>query len=141
MRTHRILMVAQSVAIVLVAVPALGIVVLALREVLLEPGGMSLNRAFHLGLGLSLLLLFVDAFVAIRRSGRVEIILLLGTGGFLLALIGGLASEVLGPPALLLLIIGVSVWASLLLRSRGRTGPYEGALQLHAEEMDTAGGV
>lgn len=140
MRTHKFLMAAQSVAIVLVAVPALGIAVLTLREVALEPGGMSLNRVFHLGLGLALLLLLVDAYVAIRRSGRVEIILLLGTGGFLLALIGGLASEVLGPPVLLLLIIGVSVWASLLLRSRGRTGPYEGALKLHAQEMDAAGG-
>lgn len=141
MRTRKFLMAAQITAIVLVAVPAVGIAVLTLREVLLEPGGMSLNRTFHLGLGLTLLLLLVDAYVAIRRSGRAEIVLLLGTGGFLLALIGGLASEVLGPPMLVLLVIGVCVWTYSLLRSRGRTGPYESALQLHADEMDPVGGI
>lgn len=140
-RMQRLTAVAQWVAVLLVSVPALGIAFLSLREGVTEPGGMSLNRAFHVVLGLALLLLLADAFIAIRRSARPELALLMGTGGFLAALGGGVLSEVLGPPALLLLLAGGVIWALALLRSKGRPGIYARSFDLTAEEPGAIGAV
>lgn len=136
----RFLTAAKYVAVLLVAVPALGIAFLLLREGVAESGGMSLNAAFHLGLGLWLLLILSDSALAIRRSGRFEVVLLIGTGGFLAALLGAILSELLGPPMLLLLIVGGAVWTFALWR-QGDPGDYERACVPCGDEMDTVGGI
>lgn len=104
-------------AIFAVAVPAFGIAFLVLREVAREPGGDALNSAFHLVLGATLVLLFVDFLTAIRRSGDVRMTLALGVGGFACCLAGAVLSEVLGPPALALLLVSAAAWGLVLLRS------------------------
>lgn len=136
---RRLIPAARWVAALLVAIPALGIAFLSLREGMLEPGGMSLNRAFHLMLGLALLLILADALIAIRRSARPEIILLVGSGGFLVAFVGGLFSEVLGPPALALLLVGGVIWAFILQRTAGRPGLYARSFEISADEPQVAG--
>ncbi|MFU8890800.1 MAG: hypothetical protein ACNA76_03960 [Anaerosomatales bacterium] len=89
------------------------------REFLTEPGGaaLNLNSVFHLLLALALLVLAVDFSTAILHSGRLEMILLLAMGGFLAVLAGFGLSELLGPPALLLLLVACTVWAAMLVRS------------------------
>ena len=110
----RTLAVVRVVAAVTVAVPAIGLGFLSLREGVTEAPGMPLDRAFHLGLGIALILLLGDFLTAILRSRRVGIVILLGSGGFLLTLMGGVAAEVLGPPVLLLLLVIGIVWACFL---------------------------
>jgi hypothetical protein len=116
-RRTRLLVFVKALAFVLVAAPAVGIAFLVIREGITEPSGMPLDRAFHLGLGVALLLLLADFVVAILRSNRFEIVLLLGTGGFLACLFGGLLAEVLGPPVLLVLLITGVLWAAFLARN------------------------
>ncbi len=117
MSSSRSLTAAKSAAALAVAVPAIGIAYLALREAIAEPGGVSLNRAFHTALGVAVLLLLADLLIAIRRSRGVGTTLVLGTGGFVAVLVGALLSEFLGPPAVLvLLLIGLG-WAVFLAMS------------------------
>ncbi len=107
----------QGAAVVAVAVPTFGIAFLVWREVALESGGASLNRMFHLILGAALVLLFADFFTVIRRCGGVGIALALGLGGFIACLAGAVLSEILGPPALALLLLGAVGWAIVLARA------------------------
>jgi len=111
---------AQAAAILAVAVPAMGIAVLAFREGAAESGGVSLNQAFHVILASTLVLLFVDFLTAIRRSGSAGMTFALGVGGFICCFVGAVVSEMFGPPALALLLAGAAFWAVVLMRSGSR---------------------
>jgi len=110
----------QTAAIVAVAVPAIGMASLAIREGLSEPGGVSVNSAFHLMLGVTLLLVFVDFLVAIRRATKVGVALALGLAGFATSIVGGVLSEMFGPLALAFLFVFAAVWAIASGVARGR---------------------
>lgn len=72
---------------------------------------MSLDRVFHLGSGLALLVLFCELAETISRSSRAPRILLLGGGGFAASLAAAIAVELLGPGALLALVLFTAGWA------------------------------
>lgn len=90
MRSCRLRGLVQGVAVLAVAAPALGITLLVSREAAMEPGAFTLDRVFHLALGVAMLQLFADFFVAIRRSGGTRITLALGAGGLVVCLIGAI---------------------------------------------------
>lgn len=98
-------------ATLLVAVPALGFGFALLWQAVAEGATFSLNQAFHLASGLALLVLFADFAVAITRSTRPSNAVLLGAVGFAASLLSAIALELLGPPALLGLIIVCAGWA------------------------------
>lgn len=116
-RMSRILPWARAAATVAVAVPSIGIAALVFREVILEPGADSLNTGFHVALGATLVLLFVDFLTAIRRTRGVGISLALGLGGLVCCLAGAILSEMFGPVALALLLAGTAAWGIVLVRS------------------------
>ncbi len=121
MSTGRSVAVAQLAAAFAVTVPALSVACLALRDAIAEPGGLSLNRAFHSALGVAVLLLLADFLVAIRRSRSVGTALVLGTGGFVAVFVGAFLGEFIGPPVVLLLVVLGLGWAAVLSRSAPRT--------------------
>lgn len=106
----------RRAAAVIVTAPSVALATLCLREAIAETGGMSLNRLFHLALGLALLLLLVDFVVAIWHSRSPESALLLGAGGFAASLGGAFLGEVFGPPVLLVLVTVGIAWAVRLVR-------------------------
>jgi hypothetical protein len=107
----------QGLAVVAVAVPAMGIALLVFREGAAEFGDMPLNRVFHLTLGAALMLLFADLVVTIRRSGSAGAAFAIGAVGFVVCLVGAVLSEMLGPPAVALLVLVGASWAGCLLRA------------------------
>ena len=117
MRSNRLRVWVQAGAIVAVAVPAVGIASLALSEGVLESGGPSVNSAFHLMLGVTIVLLFANFWVAIRRTAGVGMSFALGLGGFVSSVVVAVLSETLGPPALALILVGAVAWAIVLVRS------------------------
>ncbi len=117
MRSSRLRLWVQAMAIIAVAVPAVGIASLSLREGVLESGGPSVNSAFHLILGATSVLLLADFWVAIRRTAGVRMSLALGLGGVMACFLGAVLSEVLGPPALAILLAGAAAWGIALIRS------------------------
>ena len=123
MQSSRLNASVRVLALAAVAVPAIGIALLVLREGAMETGDMSLNRVFHLTLGVALLLWFADFLVAIRRAGSTGTALALGMAGFVVCLVGAILTEMLGPPALALFLVGGVSWAAVLLRA----GMEEGA--------------
>ncbi len=115
MRPSRLLGLVQGVALLAVAVPAAGIAFLAFREATLESGGLTLNRVHHLALGVAMLLLLADFLVAVRRVDGSWTTLALGAVGLVVCLAGAIASEVFGPLALALLLVGGVSWALALI--------------------------
>ena len=107
----------QAAAIAAVAVPAGGIASLALRDGVLEPGGPTVNSVFHLMLGVTMVLVFANFWVAIRRTADVGTSFTLGLVGFVACVVGAVLSEILGPPALATILIGALAWAIVLVRS------------------------
>ncbi|KAF0209508.1 MAG: 4Fe-4S [Actinobacteria bacterium] len=116
-RPARLLISLRLVSAIVVAIPAVGLGAATFWQGLAEPGGMSLDRMFHLSLGLALFVLFAEFAVSIIRSRASATIIALGLGGFLAAALAAIVAELLGPPALLILVIAVSVWAVVLART------------------------
>ena len=117
MRSSRLRHWVRAAAIVAVAVPAIGIASLALGEGVLESGGLSVNSVFHLMLGVTMVLVFANFWVAIRRTADVGTSFTLGLVGFVACVVGAVLSEILGPPALATILIGALAWAIVLVRS------------------------
>ena len=101
---------AKALAIVAVAVPALGLGVAVLLQAVAEGASLSLNQVFHLVLGLALLGLFAQFTSVIRRSRSGGAALALGGTGLLAAVLGAVVAELFGPPALAGLVILCAVW-------------------------------
>lgn len=108
----------QALAIALVAIPAIGIAALVFREGAFEaPGWASVNGAFHVLLAATLVLVFADFWIAIRRAGGPGMSLALGLGGFIACVVAAGLSELFGPLALALLVVVAAGWAIVLARS------------------------
>lgn len=122
------LLVLQAASQILAAIPAVGLGWLLLVEAFTEPGGFSLNRLFHLLLGVVLLALFCEFAVAIGRCRNSLLVVALGTGGFGAVVFAAVVSELLGPPVLLMVLTVIAVWGARLLRSHRATGHVEPAL-------------
>lgn len=116
MASARLLTALRFVSGLVAAIPAVGLGVFVLVEGLTEPGGMPLDRVFHLLLGLGLLALFSEFAISILRCRTPRGILAWGTGGFMAGLLAAVMSELLGPPILLVLLGATGVWAVILLR-------------------------
>ena len=110
------------------AAPAVGLCWLLAKEAISEPGGLSINLAFHLMLGIGLLALFSEFAVAIGRCRNPLVLLALGTGGFMAVVFAAVLSELLGPPILLALLTVIAVWGARLRRSGHLPGLAEPAL-------------
>jgi Pyruvate/2-oxoacid:ferredoxin oxidoreductase delta subunit len=132
MTSARLLTIVRVLSGCFAAIPAVGLGLLALIEGVIEPGGMSLNRAFHLSLGLCLLVLFSEFAVSMSRSGTIGGILGLGVGGFAVGLSGAILGELFGPPALLALVGTAGVWAVVLARTAKPPGDRAAAVALPA---------
>lgn len=110
---------ARLAATAAAALPAVGFGLVCLSQGVAELGTRSLDCAFHLMLGASLLVLFADVAVYIQGSRNLGWILLAGVAGFAGSFLAVLLAELGGPPVLGLLILVAGVWA-LSLTQRGR---------------------
>jgi hypothetical protein len=108
-------------AVVIVAVPAVGIGVATLWQAAAEGAALSANQLFHLGSGLALLVLFCNFAVTISHSPAAWRALLLGASGFMVSVVAALAVELLGPLALLALIVLAAAWAIIIVSPVVRT--------------------
>lgn len=134
-RPARVLSVLRFVSAVVVAIPAIGLGLATFWQGIAELGGMSLDRVFHMSLGLALLVLFSEFAVSIVRSRESVTIIALGLGGFLAAATSAIVTELFGPPALLILVIAVSVRAVVLARPTLEGGDAASDLQPHQLEL------
>lgn len=116
-----------------VAIPALGLCWLLMKEAVSEPGGPSVSLAFHVVLAISLLALSSEFAVTIGRCRDPRVLLALGTGGFVAIILAAVLGELLGPAILLALLIVIVVWGARLHRSGRLPGLVEPALPPDAD--------
>jgi len=109
---------ARLAATAAAALPAVGFGLLCLFQGFAELGSPSLDCAFHLMLGASLLVLFADVAVFIQRSDDLGKILLAGVLGFAGAFGAVMLAELGGPPVLGVLFVVAGAWA-LTIAVRG----------------------
>lgn len=124
----------RSISWIAAAIPAFGLCWLLTKEAIAEPGGPSINLAFHVVLGIGLLMLFSEFAVTIGRCRDPLVLLALGAGGFIAILLAAVLSELLGPPVLLALLMVVVVWGARLRRSGHLPGLVKPALPADSQQ-------
>jgi hypothetical protein len=118
MAADRRVVAARVAGLLLAAVPGVGLGAATLWQAASEGAAASQNQHIHLGLGLALLVLFCECAVAISRAGTVAGALLSGAAGFVDCVAAAVAVELLGPFALLALVVVVAVWAIRIALTR-----------------------
>jgi hypothetical protein len=118
MAADRRVVAARVAGTLFTAVPGVGLGAATLWQAASEGAAASQNQLFHLGLGLALLVLFCECAVAISRAGTVAGALLSGAAGFVDCVAAAVAVELLGPFALLALVVVVAVWAIRIALTR-----------------------
>lgn len=110
----------RVLAIALVAVPALWLAGALTRELVSDPSGPAVNRAFHVVLVVAILVAIAEFSTAITRAQSAIPTIALGLGGLLAIAAGAIGSELFGPALLLILVLAEVVVAVSLARSAGR---------------------
>lgn len=107
---------ARIAATAAAALPAVGFGLLCLRQGIAEARPASPNCAFHLALGVTLLVLFAHVAVFIQRADELGWILFAGVGGFGAAFGAAMLVELSGPRGLAVLALAVLIFAIVVWR-------------------------
>lgn len=112
---------ARILGVTLVAAPALWLAGALAAELMSDPSGPFINSAFHVVLIVATLVAGAEFGASVTRAEHPSVALALGLIGLAAIALGALATEVLGLPVLLLLIIVEAFVAVRLVRSSRRT--------------------
>ncbi|MHB1016977.1 MAG: hypothetical protein ACYC2X_03670 [Coriobacteriia bacterium] len=112
---------ARILGVALVAAPALWLAGALAAELLSDLSGPFINTAFHVVLIVAALVAGAEFAASVTRAKHPSVALALGLIGVAAIALGALATEILGPPVLLLLIIAEALVAVRLVRSSRHT--------------------